>query len=933
MSDELIYKIKLVVDDKSLAEVKRQVNEVQSTKTTSGGRGGQGTEKEISVLKQLRAELKNYQNDLSDIQAEAKRTAGATIDNLNVQRSLGTAISEVRAQIQEATRGYADQQTAISTIPTTYNELVEQNRALSIAMRDVPLDDTTGKLKELQEQYAQNNVKLKEFDASIGNNQRSVGNYKLANEGLVDSLRSLSNGLAIVQGPLGPIAGRINSAATFLVKMSKSSKDAEKTQKGLGHVLKGNIPLIVAKTGATTASAVATKGANVAIKGLNVTLKVLRLTLISLGIPAIAIAIFSLIQAFKRTEEGAGKLRVIMAGANATLDVFKDILSNIGRLLIEAFENPQQAVKDLWEVIKENIVNRFTAIPKIIMGVFSTITKGGEAAAEAIKGIFSAEARENAKKLFAEAKQELSGLANATGQLFTGIEDPITKLVDGISKIKDEIDRDSEAAKELERNMNAVLIREREIGVERAQQNRDLQQARVTARDMEVDARTRLKAVLEVGEAERLMSEKELENERERLRIMEEKAKLSDTNEATLNAIAEQQQKVFALEALSLQKIMSLIRDRNTNERQIREEAVREARFRFEMEESQQKIEQDRLRTNLEREGRLREALQIELTRITDTQSQERARLEEVYLAEFLNQKFKQEDAERMAKEKAEKELAERIYNAQKAFDDRVIQERISADAFDRGLVEQRRVFALKQAQDELNSRGMQLQALRLLELDTEEGIAKRRNEIRTQLEQQYRDQNMEPAEAARRAEAEAQMQTDQEVHDFKMNLARMEQDNRLQMAQQLSSGLSAINSAFFEESKELAVASAIMDTYAAIVKALAAPPGFPLNIGGVIAAGATGMANVKKILSTKLGSKSVTADKPKQPNVTTSFGLVDVGTNAPMASQIASNASMPRQNMNPTFVFTGDLDPEIMSIKVRQGANAISGKTIGIGI
>jgi len=31
--------------------------------------------------------------------------------------------------------------------------------------------------------------------------------------------------------------------------------------------------------------------------------------------------------------------------------------------------------------------------------------------------------------------------------------------------------------------------------------------------------------------------------------------------------------------------------------------------------------------------------------------------------------------------------------------------------------------------------------------------------------------------------------------------------------------------------------------------------------------------------------------------------------------------------------VFTGDLDPEVMAIKVKEGSNAISGKTVGIGI
>ena len=394
MSDELIYRVKFEADDKSLAEVKRQANEAQSTKTTSGGRGCQGTEKEISVLKQLRAELKNYQNDLSYIQAEAKRTAGATTDNLNVQRTLGTAISEVRTQIQEATRGYVDQQSAINTLPTTYNELVEQNRALSIAMRNVPLADTSGKLQELQKQYSENNVKLKEFDSTLGNSQRNVGDYKIATEGIETSLNNLASGIAVVQGPLGPMSGRINALATTLKKFRETTDTAEKSQEGLGHVLKGNIPLLQAKATATTASAIATKSANIAIKGLNIGLKVLRISLIALGLPAIIIAIASLSQYFKRTEEGAGKLRVIMAGLNQRFEVFKDILSAIGKTLITAFEDPQQAFIDLGNLIKQNIINRIVAIPQIAISAFNVLSKGALAAGLAVKGIFSEEARE-----------------------------------------------------------------------------------------------------------------------------------------------------------------------------------------------------------------------------------------------------------------------------------------------------------------------------------------------------------------------------------------------------------------------------------------------------------------------------------------------------------------------------------------------------------
>jgi len=934
MSDELIYRVKFEADDKSLAEVKRQANEAQSTKTRSSGRGGQGTEKEISVLKQLRAELKNYQNDLSDIQAEAKRTAGATTDNLNVQRTLGTAISEVRTQIQEATRGYVDQASAINTLPQTYNQLVEQNRALSIAMRDVPLADTSGKLQELQQQYSENNVKLKQFDATLGNSQRNVGDYKIATQGIETSLNNFASGLAVVQGPLGPIAGRINALATTIKKLRETTNTAEKTQKGLGHVLKGNIPLLQAKATATTASALATKGANIAIKGFNIGLKALRITLISLGIPAIVIGVISLVQAFKRTEEGAGKLRVIMAGANATLEVFKDILSAIGRTLITAFENPQQAFIDLGELIKQNLINRIVAIPNIAISAFSALSKGAVAAGLAVKGIFSEEAREQSKELFVEAGKDVKEFSNNILQLATGIEDPIDKLVDGMSNLKKEIEEDSAAAEELEARMNAVLIREREIGVERARQNRDLQEARAIARDMDVDAETRLKAILDVGKAEKKMFEEEISNERERLRIMEEQASLSDSDEATLNAIAEQKEKLFSIEQSSLENTMRLLRDEQGVRRQISEEGVRLANHNFEIRTKQEEMRMDELRTNLIREGKIREALELDLNNIVENQEEERSRLKELYLTEFLGQKFKLEDAERMAKEKAELEVAERIAVATKNVEDRKIEEAKSADAFNRGLDEQRRLFSIKQAQDRLSQRGQEIQALRILELDSEEGIERRRNEIRTQLRNEYLSQDMDANEAARRADAESQLLVDKEVHENKLQLSKLTAQNSIDIAKSVGNSLGQLNSALFNDSKELAIAQTIANTYAGAMAAFKDTPGsIIIRSLAAAAAVATGIANVKKILSTKLGSKNVSQSAPpSQPNITTGFGLVDVGTNAPIAEQVAMGASPSRQSMNPTFVFQGDLDPEIMAIKVSQGRNSISGNTIGIG-
>jgi hypothetical protein len=168
---------------------------------------------------------------------------------------------------------------------------------------------------------------------------------------------------------------------------------------------------------------------------------------------------------------------------------------------------------------------------------------------------------------------------------------------------------------------------------------------------------------------------------------------------------------------------------------------------------------------------------------------------------------------------------------------------------------------------------------------------------------------------------------------DETQNLLDKQLNGYVNTLQVVGNALGAFNSAFFNDSKQLAIAQTIVNTLAAAIGAYKDTPGGPLIRGlAAAAATATGIANIRKIQQTKLGDKSVSSTE-SQANIGTSFGLVDVGTNAPIAEQVAGMSGLPRQNMNHTFVFTGDLDPEVMAIKVNQGSNAISSRTLGVGI
>jgi hypothetical protein len=773
----------------------------------------------------------------------------------------------------------------------------------------------------LQGQYAQNNAKLKEFDASMGNFQRNVGDY-------TGGLRSFASGLAVIQGPLGPIAGRLNALATTIDKVSKATATTTATQTTLGKVMTGNIPLITASATATTAQATATNVANFAIKGLNLTLKALRVALIATGVGAILIAFVSLVQAFKRTEEGAQKLRVILAGFSAVTEVILDRLSALGRVLISAFENPQQAVKDLWEVIKQNLVNRVTALPMIFNSVTGAISKNLQGIALAVKGIWSEEAREASKKLFAEAAQDYKTYLNGIVQLTTGVEDLFAKVAGGAKDLNDTISQQAKDRRDLARDMNAVLVRERELSIERANQNKALQQARELARNLDEDAQKRLEALQQVAKAEDAMSAKELATARERLRIMQREASLSDSTEATLNDIATQRVKIIDLERESSERRTKLLRDVNTVERQIREENLRRERTEFEIEQANRELGFAKVRDNLIAEGKLTEALRIDSLRIEKESEEEKKKLKQLFLVEFLAQKFSAEKAELLAEEKAQIETQENIYKAKKALADQEKKDLLDKEKFDRDIALRRTEMQLAFEQDRLNRQGRFVEAALLNELDKEE----LKKKLKAQFQAELIAGGMEATKAGLQAEEMAELESSKRIKENEQILADAELQQRLNMAKQITNGLEAINNAFFNESKEISVAKAIIDAIAGANSAFTeTKAGIVGKSAAAAAALAMGYANVKKILAVKKGTKSTSSAKMSAPKVSSSFGLVDVGTNRqPFAEAMATGATAGSGTMQPVINLSGEFDPAFLAVKVTMGNNQISSQGTG---
>lgn len=196
--DELVYYVKFEADQNSLNQIREELDTLRPS-----GAVGEGIEVATKAIMELDERLQQNAETLQDYEAASKKASEAGQANYKTLSDLARVNADLKEEIKSAQNAMKNRtdvtdaeiealerlkveqklvnaeynkaqreavalQTSLDSIPNTYDELVSQNKALMAAMRSVPLDDTTGMLQSLQEQYEQNNDKLKDFDAALG---------------------------------------------------------------------------------------------------------------------------------------------------------------------------------------------------------------------------------------------------------------------------------------------------------------------------------------------------------------------------------------------------------------------------------------------------------------------------------------------------------------------------------------------------------------------------------------------------------------------------------------------------------------------------------------------------------------------------------------------------------------------------------------------
>ena len=236
--------------------------------------------------------------------------------------------------------------------------------------------------------------------------------------------------------------------------------------------------------------------------------------LISTGIGAFIILISSVVSYFTNTKKGAEQLQKAFRTFGAAVAVLTDRFSGLGEMIVGAFRNPKQAIADLWEALKKNIVNRIT-------GVIDQFKALGKVIKSAVNLDWDG-VTEGAKDF-----------GNALVQVTTGMDEVQRKnFVDGLKDIGKEIKEEVTATMQLVDAQHRLADSQRALNVETAQAVAEVEKLKLIAEDVTKSYEEREEAAVAA-----FAKEKELEDAR--IKLAEENLRLKEIEVGMGESLAE----------------------------------------------------------------------------------------------------------------------------------------------------------------------------------------------------------------------------------------------------------------------------------------------------------------------------------------------------------------------------------------------------------
>ena len=463
-----------------------------------------------------------------------------------------------------------------------------------------------------------------------------------------------------------------------LNKSKRSVKDFDKTVKGAGKSVKKSakdMSQSSAKSVGNLEQGLTSihPAAGVAVKGMrsaSMAARALQAAMGPIGIALMALttALGALTAYFRESVQGQQQFARIMGYLKGVVDVVKDAFIDIGEWIVWAFTNPQDAVKQLWEVIKQNFVNRFEGLVTMVTSGWTVIQKGARGVGAAIAGIFDKDKRADARQYFKEMGSGMVEFGKATQQALTGVEDIGGKLLG----LADDINKRATESHGLADRENKLKLDQIDALTKIARLNADIAEQRRIANDDQQDLNDQIAAqekAMEMVEQKFALQERLA---KEQLAIQQERMALGHDGIADLEEEARLQAELIGLQQSRDNEMRNLLRRHGTLLNQVEEEGelaeevitkeqeLREAAL-AKQEEARNKI-LERIRKDGMTELELLEEQMNKELELFENNEEEKAKVHEYW------QKRRADLERELAEEKAERE-AEQAEASQSTFE------------------------------------------------------------------------------------------------------------------------------------------------------------------------------------------------------------------------------------------------------------------------
>ena len=486
--------------------------------------------KQAEAVKQAKAEIKEYEKTLKELNDATTEGAALTQEDVQVRQELTDKIQEGKESLAEESdilkEVNSERRNAVNEIQTlddAINSNTGSNQQLKAELKLLTAEynvlseeeaKNTDAGKELGTQILKITDNLKENESAIGDNRRNVGNYSGALEGAL---------------------GKINIMGVNLGQMTAKMKAGVASGKSMASTMS-------ATAKETTAQSTATKGATVASGGLTKALRFVKVALVATGIGAIVLLLGGLISAFAGTQRGADAFKRAIEPVKAVMASLLGVLEKVSFMLVDklkaGFEDIKKlklsdVFKNVGDSIKTNVMNRLESF-----GVM----------AKAIVKIFSKDWKEGLKDLGDGAVQLTTGITDAS--------DKVAKIVDTVvDGAKEVVDVVTEAAKQgaILANMEIALEKARiKSTVTLSQINKEMKEQRLLSSDMTASDNERIAAL---GKAIELSKQKSVEEKKlvqQELEIAQLKATFNDTDREAKLDIEKLKARLLDLDAAAL---------------------------------------------------------------------------------------------------------------------------------------------------------------------------------------------------------------------------------------------------------------------------------------------------------------------------------------------------------------------------------------------